>query len=280
MKNIEYYSPKSIEEFFSCMEKTEDRGRIIAGGTNLMLSYANNPRVKKDLVDISGIKEIYGISQENAYLYIGAVNTHEEIASSSLVKEHAPLLAKACSKMGSRQIRNMGTVGGNIVTAFPAADSLLALVALEAECEVYENADSSSWLPCKGLGKVIVKRNHLLSRIRFKIGSNYKMAYQRMSIRKELSFPILNVAVVLVITDNIIEDARVAVAPAVHSPLRASAVEAHLKGKAVSMALLEEASSHVLEGITIRSSSASASKEYREKMLPVYVLRALKEAAF
>ncbi len=282
MQNIEYYSPRSISQVFSCFEKTAGTGRIIAGGTDLMIFYANAPQLRKDLIDVSSIHDMLGISEENGYIVIGAAVTHARVAQSALVKEYAPLLAHACGEVGSKQIRNVGTIGGNIVTALPAADSAVTLVALDAECEVYTDANTSSWVPIlelyKGVGKSSVATNHLLTRVRFTADKNRKSAYQRMSIRKALSLPMLNVGVALTMNNNVIEKARVVIAPAGDSPLRASAVENMLTGKTVSDGLFKEAAALCLDGCNMRSSAVRGSKEYREKVMPVFVYRALRDA--
>ncbi len=282
MQNIGYYSPKTIPQVFSCFEKTAGTGRIIAGGTDLMIFYANAPQLRKDLIDVSSISEMNGISEENGYIVIGAATTHAQVAQSSIIKEYAPLLAHACGEVGSKQIRNVATIGGNIVTALPAADSAVTLTALDAECEVYTDANTCSWVPIlelyKGVGSSHVATNHLLSRVRFTADKNRKSAYQRMSIRKALSLPMLNVGAALIINNNVIEKARVVIAPAGNSPLRASAVESFLVGKAPSEALFKEASAQCLEGCAMRSSAVRGSKEYRQKVMPVFVYRALCEA--
>ncbi len=282
MQNIGYYSPRTIGQVFSCFEKTAGTGRIIAGGTDLMIFYANAPQLRKDLIDISAIHEMLTIAEEDGYIVIGAAVTHSRVAQSALIKEYAPLLAHACGEVGSKQIRNVATVGGNIVTALPAADSAVTLTALDAECEVYTDANSSSWIPIlelyKGVGSSHVATNHLLTRIRFTADKNRKSAYQRMSIRKALSLPMLNVGAALTINNNVIEKARVVIAPAGNAPLRASCVEKALEGKAPSEALFKEVSCQCLEGCAMRSSAVRGSKEYREKVMPVFVYRALCEA--
>ncbi len=283
MQSIDYYSPSTIGEIFASFEKTGAEGRIIAGGTDLMILYGDAPEMRKDLIDVSAVAEMLGINEEDGYIVIGAAVTHNDIANSALIKEYAPLLATACAAVGSKQIRNVATVGGNIVTALPAADSAVALTALEAECEVYVDAKTCSWQPIldlyQGVGSSNVKTNHVLTRIRFKADKNRKSAYKRMEIRKALSLPMLCTGVALTINNNTIEKACVVVAPAGNSPLRASAVEALLVGKTPSEELFSQASKECLVGTAIRSSAVRGSKEYREKVLPVFVNRALKEAA-
>ena len=283
MQKLNYFSPNTIKEVFSCIAETGGKSRFIAGGTDIMIFYANAPDNRVDLIDVSSVQELQGIKEENGYIIIGGAATHSQVAESTIIQQHANVLATACSHVGSKQIRNLGTVAGNIITALPAADSAVALASLDAECEVYESPEKSTWMPLlqlyAGVGKSTVQPTELLSRIRFKINPNRKTSYQRMVIRKALSLPMLCTAVSLTIKENIIEDARIILAPAGPAPLHAQAVENFLKGKTVSEQVFKDSVKFVLENTQIRSSAARGSKEYREKVLPVYVLRALKEAA-
>lgn len=282
MQKLKYFSPSTIQEVFSCITETEGNCRFIAGGTDIMIFYANAPNNRVDLIDISSVQELQGIKEENGYIMIGGATTHAQVAKSTIIQKHAKVLATACSHVGSKQIRNVATIGGNIITALPAADSAVALATLNAECEIYESTGKSRWQPLlelyAGVGVSTVKTTELLTRVRFKVDTNRKTAYERMVIRKALSLPMLCTGVSLTIKENIIEDARIIIAPTGPAPLAAQAVEAFLKGKAVSEQVFQDSVQFVLENTEIRSSAVRGSKEYREKVLSVYVLRALKAA--
>lgn len=282
MQKLKYFSPNTIQEVFSSIAEAEGNCRFIAGGTDIMIFYANAPDQRVDLIDVSAVQELQGIKEEDGYIIIGAAATHSQVAKSTIIQQHAQVLAKACLHVGSKQIRNLATIGGNIITALPAADSAVALATLNAECEIYESSGQSRWEPLlqlyAGVGKTTVKTTELLARVRFKVDPYRKTAYQRMVIRKALSLPMLCAGVSLTIKENIIEDARVIIAPVGPAPLAAQAVEAFLKGKTVSEQVLKDSVQFVLENTQIRSSAVRGSKEYREKVLSVYVLRALKDA--
>lgn len=282
MQKPKYFSAKTLQDVFSAIAETEGNCRFIAGGTDIMIFYANAPDHRLDLIDVSHVKEMQGIYEEDGYIILGGSSTHSEVAASPLVQKYAKVLATACSQVGSVQVRNLGTIAGNIVTALPAADSAVALASLDAECEIYDVSGASCWTPLlelyAGVGKSTVKTTDLLARVRFKADPHRKTAYQRMVIRKALSLPMLCTGVSLSLKDNLIENVRIITAPTSSAPLPAFAVENYLKGKPASEDVFKEAVKFVLEGTNIRSSAVRGSKEYREKVLPVYVLRALKNA--
>lgn len=114
---------------------------VIAGGTDIIpKARTRNWYEKKVLVDISGVGELRGISEDEQTITIGAVASLTEVANSALVNQYIPLLAKACGSVGGPQIRNRGTVGGNVVNACPAGDCIPALMALEATVTLRKGA--------------------------------------------------------------------------------------------------------------------------------------------
>jgi len=132
----EYLFPRSIQEALEILKSYKGQARIIAGGTDLILELKDRTRTVKCLVDIREIDALKNIEQDGEEIKIGAGVTHSQIASSMLIQRQATVLAEAASAVGSPQIRNQGTVVGNVVSAQPAADTAVALFALEAEAEI------------------------------------------------------------------------------------------------------------------------------------------------
>jgi len=112
------------------------QARVIAGGTDLVLQLRRGERQASCLVDVSRIETLRGISEADGFITVGAGTTHAEVAESPLIREQAAVLAQAAAEVGSAQIRSVGTLGGNVVNAQPAADTALALLALDAEAEI------------------------------------------------------------------------------------------------------------------------------------------------
>lgn len=280
----EYLFPKSVEEALELLERYGGDARIIAGGTDLVLQLKRGEVRARVLVDITRIPEIKGIKEEDGYIWIGATTTHQEVAESPLIQNKAGLLAKACRSLGSLQIRNVGTIGGNLVNAMPAADSVIALVALDAEVEVVGKG-GTRWIPItqfhRDVGECCINPCFELVRgVRFRpLEENEGSSFQRLARRRALILPILNVGVVVGWDEGKFVKAAIAIGPVSPVPFRARKAEEFLKGAPISLESIEEASRLAQEEAQPRSSLLRGSAEYRKDMVKVLVRRALMEAA-
>ena len=135
-----YVMAKDAKEALNLLAGYEGRGRIIAGGTDLVLDLQSGKYQAECLVDITGIPRLAEMKLCGGALEVGAAVTHNQAAESPLIRRYAHALAKASHSVGSNQIRNCSTIGGNIVNGQPAADSAVALAALGASVEVMYDA--------------------------------------------------------------------------------------------------------------------------------------------
>ncbi|MGB5934040.1 MAG: FAD binding domain-containing protein, partial [Anaerolineae bacterium] len=142
----EYLFPASLDEALEMLEAHGGEARIIAGGTDLVLQSQRGQCPAKVMVDITRIPGLDHIEERDAVIYIGAQVTHGGVAASPLIRSRAGVLVEACGSVGGPQIRNVGTLVGNVVNALPAADGAIALFALDAEVEVAERA-GRRWTP-------------------------------------------------------------------------------------------------------------------------------------
>lgn len=236
MKLVRHLFPETIEECLSLLARHEGRGRVLAGGTDLFL-WMKEEKVSADVfVDVAAIESLRGIDVSDDRVIIGPAATHAEVAAHGEIKRLFPALADGCRSVGSPQIRNVATLGGNIVSAQPAADSAVPLVALGARCEIagpsgrrvevledlYEGVGKSRVDPTKELiTKIIVDRPEGPS------GN----AYGRISPREAMSLPVVNAASVIVTDGEVIVEARIVTAPVAVTPFRAREAEAYLRGK-------------------------------------------------
>lgn len=137
MECREYCEPTTLQEAIDALKTAEDGVKLLAGGTDLLVNAREgHPYRELTIVDIYGLPELCRIEEMDGWIAIGAGVTHTQIEQSALIREKAGVLADACRTVGSPQIRNHSTIGGNIANASPAADSLAALSVLEAEVEV------------------------------------------------------------------------------------------------------------------------------------------------
>lgn len=136
ISQLEVYSPKTLPEAYRRLQELNGRARLLAGGTDLMVQLHDHIGVAPAYLNIWGLHELRGIAEANGYLRLGALTTHTQIIKSALVQQYCPILLDAAKTVGGVQIQNRGTIGGNIVNASPAGDTLPILAACEAQLEL------------------------------------------------------------------------------------------------------------------------------------------------
>jgi CO/xanthine dehydrogenase FAD-binding subunit len=281
----EYLFPSSVEEALAMLAEREGRARLVAGGTDLVIQLTEGRRAADCLVDITRIPELDKITLEDGMIFLRANVTHRQASESPLIRERAMVLAQACHAVGSLQIRNVGTLGGNVVNAMPAADGTTALLALEAEAEIADGA-GRSWVPLPDLfaGPGVSRvdsTSEMLTAFRFRaLGGGQGAALERIARRRALALPILICAVVVTLREGgeEFESARIALAPVAPVPFRASQAEESLRGTPISLEAMARAGEIAMQESHPRSSLLRASKEYREEVIKVLVRRGLERA--
>jgi len=228
----DYVRVESVKEALDDLDRIHGAGRVIAGGTDLVLQLHAGQKKSSCLVDVSSVSSLCGIIHKSNKISIGAATTHSQISNSSLVTATAPLLSEACGQIGSPQTRNIGTIGGNIVNAQPAADSAIALLALDASCTIVSYKGSRK-VP---IGKLyhgpgvsdVDSTREILTEITFDgLGPSDGCAFIRLSRRKIASLPILNCAVCLNWNseDKKISNIRIAMGPVAPTTVRLHGTE-------------------------------------------------------
>ncbi len=280
----EYRTPRSLDEALSILAHYQGTARVIAGGTDLALQVAGSDVDLACAVDLTRIPELAAITLQGPDVVIGGCATHAQVAASAVVRQIAPLLATACAAVGSPQIRNVGTIAGNIVNAQPAADSVLALLALDARIEVV-GAAGSRQVPLAemflGPGKSAVDPSReIVTTIRFAgLTASQHGAYARLARRRALALPMLAVATVVSVTNGRFDWARIALGPVAPIPFRSARAEASLTGAHASVESIAKAADLASGEAEPRSSILRGSREYRKEMVRVLVHRVLSEAA-
>ncbi len=285
MKWEAYLVPTSLEEALAMLKEGQGQARVIAGGTDLIIQLKKKKVTARRLVDVTNLDELKGIELEDGFIRVGACVTHQELASSRLIRERAAALAEGALQMGSPQIRNVGTVGGNIVNAQPAADTVIPLIALEAEVEV-ASSEGARREPlgglCTGAGRCTVDATaEILTAVRFRaLGSNQGSAFARLAKRKALSLPILNTAVVVTLNDgrDTFQEVRLAVGPAAPTPFRARKAEEALRGAAIEAQAIAAALELAAQEAQPRTNPLRGRQEYRREMVKVLLRRSIERA--
>lgn len=278
-----YYKPASLEEALAILNDCRGKARVIAGGTDLILQLMRREKVVDAVVDIANIKQLRFISEDETKIRVGALSTHTDLAESSLIRRKASMLSDAAGSIGSLQIRNAGTVGGNIVNAQPAADTAVALLALDATVKVisisgekrvplaalYHPGGGSSLDPCR----------EILTEIVFMPPEKGKAAgvFGRLARRKALALPVFNTAVTIWSDEDkgCLSDVRIVMGPVARVPFRAREAENFLRDSPAGRNIFQQAAGIAAEEAAPRDSQYRGSADYRKKLARVMVFRAL-----
>jgi CO/xanthine dehydrogenase FAD-binding subunit len=276
----EYVLAECLCEALAALSRWEGQGRIVAGGTDLMMDIADGKKNPKYLLDISRMGFLQQISDDNNMITIGAAVTHSQVAASPIIQAKASALAKAARSVGSLQIRNVGTVVGNVVNAQPAADTAVTLVALGAEANIATNGGCIN-VPVEemyvGVGQSTVdSTRQLVTGVQFTgCQSGQGTGFARLSQRNALALPMLNVATMISLDGEVIDWARIVMAPVGPRPTRATKAEQFLVGKPADAATITEAAKIATRDANPRDSALRGSHRYRLDVLPTLVQRAL-----
>ena len=275
---MEYRAAATVEEAVALLGDRED-SRPIAGGTDLAVLFADGLRAPALLVDVSGISAMQGIRRTAEGIAIGAATTVAEIASRS---DLPACLSQGARAIGSPQIRNLATIGGNICNASPCGDTLAPLVALGAAFVLASRAGART-VPAEeffvGPKKTVLRSGELLVKILIPASRLAgRSAFRMIGKRNGQAISQVNAAVWLAVEGGTIREARAAVGSVAPIPLRLRAVEAILAGKAVRRldmpAVLASVDSEIAPISDVR-----ASVEYRRLVAASLFRDALAEAA-
>jgi len=278
---FDYKTPNTIEEAIELLWQAEGKAKVIAGGTDLVIGLRSGDYTPQSIIDITRIEGLRKIGEKNGTVSIGAAVTHSEIASSTLVKKYGKILSDAASEIGSPQIRNLGTIGGNIVNASPAADTIPPLMVLNAMGRVVSRGGEKE-VPLsqlfKGPYETNLKPHELLVQITFqKLPPETKISFVRLARRDAMAIDRMNVAIILQIGKNRIEDVRIAVGSVTPTPQRMSEAETFLKGKLPDKRSLQKASLKVSEAM-IQRSGIRTSTSYKKPVVEALFMRAMRKA--
>ena len=282
MANADYVTASTVEEALGTLTSLRGEGRIIAGGTDLVIQLQHNERQAACLVDITRIPGLADIRRQDSYVVIGAAATFAQIERSPLIRDSAPILSEAASWVGSPQIRNVGTLAGNVVNAQPAADGSIALLALDAEAEI-ANLTGRQWVPVStlfvspGVSRVDATAE-MITAFRFQARAPREgHAFERLARRRALALPLINIAARVLLDANgeHVRDARVTIGPVAPVPFRAQEAERVLKGRVLSTEIISEAVEAAVHESKPRSSLLRASREYRRELIRTLTERAL-----
>ena len=280
-----YFRPQNIPEALKILEEFQGQARLLAGGTDLILQIRKREIEPKVLVDITRIPGLSEIKLEEGVIRIGALVTHTQVAQSPLLREKALALSEGASQLGSPQIRNVGTVAGNIVSGQPGADTTIPLLALDAKVKVMSK-QGERIVPLTEFfldtGKTVVESTReIVTEIFFSPQAKDESSVSlRLARRKSLALPILNVSVVVSADakQKKFNHVKIALGPVAPTPLRAREAEGILTSSPITDGVIKEAARKAAQEANPRTSLLRGSGEYRKEMVKNLVERAIHQA--
>jgi carbon-monoxide dehydrogenase medium subunit len=276
--SFQYHRPASVAEALRLLAKHGDDAKVLAGGHSLLPAMKLRVSTPGHLIDIGHLENLKYIKKDGNYLVIGAATTHSMIESSAPVRRQAAALAQAAAVIGDPQVRNMGTIGGSLAHADPAADYPAAVLALGAQLKV-RGPRKQRTIPAEeffvDLYTTALEPGEIITEVRVPV-VRAGQAYAKFP-HPASRFAVVGCAAVLAVKKGLCAQARVAFTGIAGAAFRDQGVEEALTGQALDEAAIAEAASRAADGRELLS-DAFASEEYRRHLARVFARRALTQA--
>ena len=278
MKSFDFFEPTTLAEASRLF--AEEHAQLLAGGTDLVIGMKASTETPQSVISLQKIQGLDSItSDSDGGITIGAMSKVREVELSDDVQKYHTALAEGASEIGSIQIRNLATIGGNIAHASPAADTVAGLLVADAQVDI-ASADGSRSVPINelftGPGQTVLRPGEIITQFRLPnpaSGSHYI----KHKIREVMDLAFIGVASAVNIDNGTITDARIGLAAVAPTPIRATEAEDLLKGKKITYELLEQAG-EAAAAATSPISDLRCSAEHRKDMVNVLTRRTLQLA--
>ena len=245
MKRFDYMRPGKMDDAIAAL-KDKDNPYLLAGGTDLLIGMKTNALKPKCIIDLKGIPQIDSIEYDNGFK-LGTLTCIRDIEVSPLIREKIPVLSQAASTLGSIQIRNRATIGGNLCHGSPAADMAAILLAMNCEVTIAsENGEKTIGLDqfFTGPNSTVLGKHEVLSQIIIpKKMEQFKGVYLKHGPRKAMDIGIVNIAILLDadLNNGLCNQVLIALGAVAPTPIRAKKAEALLNGKELKPDLIHKA---------------------------------------
>lgn len=279
------HHPASIAEAIEMLARYGEQGRPLAGGTDLVIQINRGRQSPDHLISLSGLPELVGVAETSDAFRIGAMTTHAMIEDHPSFAGQLVALHDGARVIGGRQIRHVGTVGGNIANASPAADLVPVLLTLDAHVDLLGPAGATRSMPLDdfliGRGQTALKRDELITHVRFsKPQQPAATAFLKAGRRNAMEISVVCVAA-LIVTDGpggVCRRARLALGAVGPRTLRAKEAEHFLEGRRLDTETLKEAG-RIAAQAAKPISDVRASASYRSLLAKTLTERALARCA-
>ncbi len=274
-----YVKIKTVQEL---LERIEEPGaRILCGGTDLVVKMRSGAIDPQVLLDISDTENLRGIEEKDDRVTIGAATTVTEIIADPVIAGKLPLLETVLRTLGSTQIRNRATLGGNLVNASPAADSAIPLLLYQAEVNI-SGVRGDRVIGIEDFlvspGKTALTSDEFVRSVSIPLSQiAFKPFFHKVGRRKAMIIAIASLGALVSMKDAKIDEIRLAVGSVAPRPIRLRELESELTGKAVTQSLIEEAKGAATNAVS-PIDDVRASADYRREVIGELVARVLRNA--
>lgn len=278
----QYFAPRKIEEALEILSKYEKEIKVIAGGTDLLIQYYDRLYEVGSWLDLKNISELKKIRISKNQMEIGAMVTHAQLEKSEDIKKYFPILGQAAADIGSPQIRNRGTVGGNIVNASPAGDLLAPLMAYDAQFKLL-SIQKETLIPAEeffiGPKKTILEPVQLLTRIILPLPSERTYGcWIKIGKRKALIIATITLALVVEMAEDnkTVKDVRTCLGSVAPTPIEIKEIRKKMVGKNFSQLDFNQLGQIVEDKIS-PIDDIRGTREYRKDVAKNIMINALEE---
>lgn len=275
-----YITPSSSQEVVEILAKISN-ARIVAGGTDLILEIERGIRKNvQTLIDVTRIPNLDRITlDEDEVIHLGPMVTHNHVVGSKLMQERAYPLVRACWEVGANQIRNRGTVAGNLITASPANDTITPLMALNAKVTLLSTQGERTVSLqdfYQGVRKTVMHDDEMLVDISFSaLTENQRGTFIKLALRRAQAIAVINVAIILDFNLPIVKSASITLGAVSPTIIHAEEAEAYLAGKELTEDVINEAANLAMKA-SRPIGDIRGSAEYRLEMVRVNTARGLR----
>jgi aerobic carbon-monoxide dehydrogenase medium subunit len=280
---FDFFQPATLAEASQLLKENGPGGRFLAGGTDLVIALKEKGLLPSYLVDLKRLPGLTGIRESSdGSITIGALTTMRDLEISPLITKKYPFLAQSAAEVGSIQIRNRATIGGNMANATPSADTAPALIALNGSVNIVGvNGERTVVLEdfFKGPGQTVMSADEILTEITIpKTGSHLVGEYIKFSPREMMDLAYVGVAVAYNLNSKRCDGVRIVLGAVAPTPIRAKRAEAALEGQNLTEALAEKVGQIAAEEAK-PISDVRSSADYRRAMVGAMTPRAILNAA-
>ncbi len=286
LKDFNYLRPRSLTEACEMLQNNKD-GALIAGGTDLLVEMKMGLRHHENIISLSDIDELKNIEESEDYIIIGAGVTHSTIVNSELVKQHYNALSEASSNIGTEQVRNAATVGGNVCTGASCCDTGPVLLAADCVLELTDTTGNRE-IPIKDFfifhRKTAMKKGEMLTRIKVpKLKAGTGISIEKYGLRNAASISVASAVSLITINNGVCVDARIVIGAVAPIPFISESASKILIGKRVQDLITDSEVVNKAGDAAVADSrplsDIRGSNNYRKELVKVLVKRTINNAA-